>query len=119
MTTHYCSHACNSKAYKASKREETRKQLNEQTAGKQFNMVAINYSTAQKIEKISDAYEKIKNKEFLSVSETAILLSVGRVTVYRYHVKINNIPKIKDGRYVKISKEELEKLFENKIIIQP
>jgi len=84
MTTRYCSHACNSKAYKASKKEETRKYLNEQTAGKQYNMVGINFAAVQRIEKISDAYEKIKNKEFLSVSETAILLSVGRVTVYRY-----------------------------------
>jgi excisionase family DNA binding protein len=84
MTTRYCSHACNSRAYKANKREEARKQVNEETAGKQYNMVAINYSTMQEIERISDAYEKIKNKEFLTVSETAFLLSVGRVTVYRY-----------------------------------
>jgi hypothetical protein len=34
MTTRYCSHACNSKAYKANKREE---------AKKQYNMVAINF----------------------------------------------------------------------------
>jgi hypothetical protein len=31
--------------------------------------------------------------------------------------RLNNIPKIKDGRFIKISKEELDKLFENKIII--
>lgn len=69
-TTRYCSHKCNSKAYKQGKR--------------QFKIVGINYSTMQEIEKLSDKYEKIKDKEYLSVSETAFLLSVGRVTVYRY-----------------------------------
>ena len=44
-------YTCNSKAYKASKKEEARNQLNEQTAGKQFNMVGINYATAQKLKK--------------------------------------------------------------------
>ena len=61
-TTRYCSHKCNSKAYKQGKRE--------------FNMVAINYSTMQDIERISDKYEKIKDKEYLSVSETAFLLGI-------------------------------------------
>jgi excisionase family DNA binding protein len=75
MTTRYCSHACNSKAYKAGKKEEARKQ---------FNMVAINYSTMQEIERQSETFEKIKDKDYLSVSETAFLLSVGRATIYRY-----------------------------------
>jgi excisionase family DNA binding protein len=83
MTTRYCSHSCNSKAYKARKREETKKQY-EVKATKQYDMVAINYATMQEIERISDAYEKIKDKEYLSVSETAFLLSVGRATIYRY-----------------------------------
>jgi excisionase family DNA binding protein len=47
-------------------------------------MVGINYATMQEIERISDAYEKIKDKEYLSVSETAFLLSVNRATIYRY-----------------------------------
>jgi len=53
-------------------------------AGKQYKMVGINYKTMQEIERNSELYEKIKDKEFLSVSETAFLLSVGRTTIYRY-----------------------------------
>jgi len=33
-----------------------------------------------------------------------------------HYVRTYNIPKVKDGRYIKISKLELDKLFENKII---
>lgn len=69
-TTRYCSHKCNSKAYKQGKR--------------QFKMVGINYSTMKEIERLSDEYEKIKDKEFLSVKEASFLLSIGRTTAYRY-----------------------------------
>jgi excisionase family DNA binding protein len=47
-------------------------------------MTGVNYATVQEIERISDAYEQIKDKEILSVSETAFLLSVNRATIYRY-----------------------------------
>lgn len=38
----------------------------------------------QKIERISERFEEIQDKEFLSVVETAFLLSIERTTVYRY-----------------------------------
>ncbi len=47
-------------------------------------MVGVNYSTMKKIERLSDEYEKIKDKEFLSVKEASFLLSIGRTTAYRY-----------------------------------
>lgn len=83
LTTRYCSHACNSKAYKSKKRQEAIKRFDEE-AGKQYKMTGISYATIQEIERISNTYENIKDKEYLSVSETAFLLSVGRTTVYRY-----------------------------------
>lgn len=67
LTTRYCSHRCNSSAYKSAKREEKRKT---------FKMIAIGTKRMQQIEVLSEAYERIKDKEFLSVSETAILLGV-------------------------------------------
>jgi hypothetical protein len=74
-TTRYCSHTCNSRAYKENRR--------------QWKMVAINHRVAQEIEMISDKYETIKDKEFLSVWKTAFLLSVGRMTVYRHILPVN------------------------------
>ncbi|MDR2916192.1 MAG: helix-turn-helix domain-containing protein [Tannerella sp.] len=83
MTTKYCSHTCNSRAYKAQKREKA-KELYAIETKTQYNIVGINYATVKSIEEAGERYEKIKGKEYLSVSETAFLLSVGRVTIYRY-----------------------------------
>ena len=97
-TTRYCSHKCNSRAYKQSKRE--------------FKMVAINYSTMQEIEKISDKYDKIKDKEYLSVSETAFLLGIERTTVYRYLHRGNLKAVQMDGKTF-IRKADIDNMFDN------
>ena len=103
MSTRYCSHACNSKAYKAIKKEK---------AGKQYKMVAINYSTVKEIERISDEYEKIKDKEYLSVTETAFLLSVGRATIYRYLHK-GQLKAFQTQGKTFIRKSDIDALFDN------
>lgn len=97
-TTRYCSHSCNSKAYKQGKRE--------------FKMVGMNYATMKKIERISDEYEKIKDKEFLSVSETAFLLSVERTTIYRYlhRGKLKGLQM--DGKTF-IRRSDIDEMFDN------
>ena len=63
-TTKYCSHRCNSRAYKAQKREERvrRTELSEQE------------------KKVSD----IIDKPYLSISEAGRLLGISRHTIYRY-----------------------------------
>lgn len=97
-TTRYCSHSCNSKAYKQGKRE--------------FKMVGMNYATMKEIERISDEYEKIKDKEFLSVSETAFLLSVERTTIYRYlhRGKLKGLQM--DGKTF-IRRSDIDEMFDN------
>lgn len=97
-TTRYCSHKCNSKAYKQNKRE--------------FKMVGMNYSTMQEIERISDKYEKIKDKEYLSVSETAFLLGIERTTVYRYLHRGNLKAVQMDGKTF-IRKADIDNMFDN------
>jgi excisionase family DNA binding protein len=103
MTTRYCSHTCNKKAYKANKKQEARKQ---------FDMVAINYTTMQKIEQISETFEKIKDKEYLSVSETAFLLCVGRATIYRY-LHGGNLKAFQTNGKTFIRKADIDALFDN------
>jgi len=97
-TTRYCSHSCNSKAYKQGKRE--------------FKMVGMNYATMMEIERISDEYDKIKDKEFLSVSETAFLLSVERTTIYRYlhRGKLKGLQM--DGKTF-IRRSDIDEMFDN------
>lgn len=96
-TTRYCSHACNSRAYKENRR--------------QIKLTAINYRTMQEMEMISDQYEKIKDKEFLSVSETAFLLSVGRMTVYRY-IHSGNLKAVQVGGKTFIRRKDIDDKFD-------
>ena len=96
-TTRYCSHKCNSKAYKNDKRE--------------YKLTAISYGMAKNIESISNQYEKIKDKEYLSVSETAFLLSVGRTTVYRY-LHIGSLKAIQMGNKTFIRRADIDEKFE-------
>jgi excisionase family DNA binding protein len=103
LTTRYCSHKCNSKAYKSAKREEKRKT---------FKMIAIGTKRMQQIEALSEAYERIKDKEFLSVSETAILLGVGRTTIYRY-LKNNTLKAVQTPGKTFIRRSDIDAKFKN------
>lgn len=106
-TTRYCSHKCNSRAYKLKKRDEKI-----ESAGKTFNMVGINFSTMQEMERISDKYEKIKDKEYLSVSETAFLLGIERTTVYRYLHK-GNLKAVQTNGKTFIRRSDIDIMFDN------
>lgn len=97
-TTRYCSHSCNSRAYKENKR--------------QMKLTAVSYRVMQEIEMISDQYEKIKDKEFLSVSETAFLLSVGRATIYRY-LHSGSLKAIQVGGKTFIRRKDIDTMFDN------
>ena len=97
-TTRYCSHRCNSRAYKENKR--------------QMKLTAVNYTVMQEIERISDQYDKIKDKEFLSVSETAFLLSVGRATIYRY-LQSGTLKALQVGRKTFIRRIDIDDMFDN------
>jgi len=96
-TTRYCSHKCNSKSYKKEQRG--------------YNMTAISYRTVQNIERISNQYEKIKEKEYLSVSETAFLLSVGRMTIYRY-LHLGKLNAVQMGGKTFIRRADIDEKFD-------
>jgi excisionase family DNA binding protein len=75
-------------------------------------MVAINNRVAQEIEIVSDKYETIKDKEFLSVSETAFLLSVGRMTVYRY-LHSGKLKAVQMGAKTFIRRKDIDAMFDD------
>ena len=103
MTTRYCSHRCNSQSYKHSKREERKRK---------FKVSAIDYKTMQEIEQKAEKYEEIKNKDYLTVSETAVLLSVGRTTIYRYlHKGLLLAFQTKGKTFIR--RKDIDALFEN------
>lgn len=67
VTTRYCSHTCNSRAYKANKRKERVKATE-----------ALTYRTIQE-----KPIEQLKDRPFLSIAETATLLGLSLQGVYK------------------------------------
>lgn len=60
--------------------------------------------------------EKQLVPEYYTVEETIAKYNPTRDTLY-HHIRYNNVPKIKDGHYIKISKPELDAIFEQPITI--
>lgn len=60
--------------------------------------------------------EKFPAPEYYSVEEAMVKFELTRDALYHY-VKYHNIPKVKEGRYIKISKTHLDNIFEKPIIL--
>ena len=102
VSTAYCSHKCNSQHYKLKKKLE-RKEAAEA-------IPIQSQAFKPKIKAIDLAM--IKDKEFLSVKETALLFGCSEKTIYRLiHSKKIKAANIGIKRFV-ISKMSISKLFE-------
>lgn len=108
-TTKYCSHKCNSRAYKQRKREETIAPQNTSTS---FKMVGMSYSKLKEIEHIGAKYEEIEHKKYLSVLETAFLLSVDRTTIYRY-LQRGRLKSVQMEGKTFIRRSDIDAMFDN------
>lgn len=93
-TTRYCSHKCNSRAYKANQKKQKIEASNQET---QFT--------------ISIPFSELRAKPFLSVEETSRLLGISKRTVYRMLYR-NELNKGKAGRKTLIKQSELNRLFQ-------
>lgn len=104
-STKYCSHKCNQQHYKLRKRLEkkakTEKVLKQQLTQPQ--------RIKPKVKAVNLAL--IKDKDFLSVSEVAVLLSCSKHTVYKLinkgRIKATNIGE----KLTRIKRTDLDKLF--------
>lgn len=102
ITTRYCSHDCNTKAYKIAKRKEKLEIITKQ----------------QQIENsfIKESSEKTAanstNKEMLSITEAAAYIGVSRPTIYSY-LKNGDIQSIRLGNRVFIRRSDIDSLFNN------
>mgnify|MGYP002637803259 CR=1 FL=1 len=94
--TRYCSHRCNSRAYKEKIKSKKIKKSNEET---------LNIKT--------QFIELLNVKEFLTVRDISILISCSKQTIYKIidNGKLNAIKLNKKKIYVKRS--DLDKLFKN------
>jgi excisionase family DNA binding protein len=94
-TTLYCSHRCNSIAYKAKQRAIKVEQSNKET---------------QRIK--NQPIEELKAKEFLTVREVAQLLNCSVRSAY-YYIECGTIKAVNLGqRITRIKRSEIDKLFD-------
>lgn len=94
--TKYCSHKCNSRAYKERIKSKKIKRSNEET----FNTK-------------TQAIEIIKAKEFLTVKDITILMNCSRQTIYKiiHSGKLKSID-LKINKII-VKRSDLDRLFEN------
>jgi excisionase family DNA binding protein len=102
VSTLYCSHQCNSKHYKLKKKLERKEQA---------ELPFVEPSTFKpKVKAIDRAM--IKNKEFLTVKELAVLFGCSRPTVYKLikagKIKAKNI----GDKQTYIRRSDIDKLFD-------
>jgi excisionase family DNA binding protein len=103
ITTKYCSHKCNQKHYKLRKRLE-KKQNAEAEVLEQLII-------KPRVKAIDLAF--IKDKEFLSVKEVALLFSCNKKTVYRM-IENNTFNAVNlNHRMTKIRRTDIESIFNN------
>lgn len=91
--TRYCSHLCNSRAYKD-----------------RIKNVKIDMSDQQTIEVIEKSITELKAKDFLSLAETCTILGISRMTLHR-QIKGGKIKAKRMGKRVIISRKHLEEFF--------
>ena len=93
-TTLYCSHRCNSAAYKAKQRAGKVEQSNKET---------------QRIK--TQPIEQLKAKEFLTVREVSQLLNCSVRSAYHY-IESGTISAVNLGqRMIRVKRSEIDKLF--------
>tara|TARA_R110000796_G_scaffold252631_3_gene389374 strand:- start:32904 stop:33275 length:372 start_codon:yes stop_codon:yes gene_type:complete len=91
--TRFCSHKCNSRAYKANIKKQK-----------------IEASNAETVKTISLPIQELKSKEFLTIAEACKLLSVSRWTIWR-KIKNDEIKASKIGSRTIIKRIELDNLL--------
>lgn len=92
--TRYCSHKCNSRAYKERVKSKKIKKSNEQT---------VNVKT--------QPIEILKAKEFLTVKDVTILLNCSRQTIYKI-IDTGRLNAIKlNKKKIFVRRSDLDKLF--------
>tara|TARA_R110002126_G_scaffold286314_3_gene437927 strand:+ start:7331 stop:7867 length:537 start_codon:yes stop_codon:yes gene_type:complete len=101
VTTKYCSHKCNQRHYKLRKRLEKKQNA--------LAEVLTQPKMAPKVKALDLAL--IKDKEFLSVAEVALLFSCNKKTVYRMiENKTLNAVNL-NHRLTKIRRKDIEGIF--------
>ncbi|MCB0536232.1 MAG: helix-turn-helix domain-containing protein [Bacteroidetes bacterium] len=113
-TTKYCSHKCNQRAYKQSKRESTHQQVSEKELVKSSAI-----KTNLLLEEIAASIKSIETeihlslRPYLTVKEVGNLLNMSRTSIYRL-TESGKLPLYTLGnRKVYIKRSDIDNLFQN------
>lgn len=109
-TTRFCSHKCSQRAYKKRKRDEKvqatlKEQIKSATFAKPEGLQSL-----QSLQTQTSTFLSLKDKEFLSVQEAAILLGASRWTIQRM-IQRSELKTAKLGRRTIIPRTEIDNLF--------
>ena len=109
-TTRYCSKTCNSRHYKQIKREEKvqatlKEQIKSVTSANSENLQSLQSLPIQ-----TGNFINLRDKEFLSVQEAAILLGASRWTIQRM-IQREQLKATKFGRRTILARTEIDNLF--------
>ena len=109
-TTRFCGHKCASRAYKQRKREEkVQTTLSDQIK----SVTSANSENLQSLQSLpiqTGNFINLRDKEFLSVQEAAILLGASRWTIQRM-IQREELKAGKLGRRTIIPRSEIDNLF--------
>ena len=109
-TTRFCGHKCASRAYKQRKREEkVQTTLSDQIK----SVTSANSENLQSLQSLpikTGNFLNLRDKEFLSIQETAILLGASRWTIQRM-IQRAELKAGKLGRRTIIPRSEIDNLF--------
>ncbi len=109
-TTRFCGHKCANRAYKQRKREEkVQTTLSDQIK----SVTSANSENLQSLQSLpikTGNFLNLRDKEFLSVQETAILLGASRWTIQRM-IQRAELKAGKLGRRTIIPRSEIDNLF--------
>jgi len=92
--TKYCSHRCNSRAYKA-----------------QAKGIKIERSNLETLDRVLLPIEALQAKDYLNINEACSLIGVSRMTLHRL-IKSNKLNASYIGRKVIIKRTELDRLLQ-------
>ena len=109
-TTKYCSHTCNSRAYKQSKRLADASKFNDEQL--QNSLLRRIEEALTRLERVIEAlpqqYQRL-DKEILTIEECAEILGCSIKTIRR-HISDKTIDVIRVGRNIQIHRNQLYKL---------
>ena len=109
-TTRYCSKTCNSRQYKQIKREEKVKATLKEQIKSVTSANSENLQSLQSLPIQTGNFINLRDKEFLSVQEAAILLGASRWTIQRM-IQREELKAGKLGRRTIIPRSEIDNLF--------